>query len=304
MAISTPVSTTRTELEAILGDLEDVWSCLDRLFEDFTAADWARKHGADWTFADLPYHLSYFDRELVVKGIVRGRDVPIEEQRVMRTLNELNAWNARNFALRPAGETPEQSVARMRAARRELRAALAGLSDAELDEPMFIELTGTGWMPIRLGLTACLAHSWSHCQEARMRLGRSGPVPGAGATHRTLAFFMALMPRYGSREEMAKGPFTAVMAFTGPGGGAWTIRVRDGQIWSSEGAAPDAELTITQSAETFEKQHSKMANPLWLMLSGRLRVKGFKSMGRFGKIMHMPGPDTPVEPMRERLEAS
>ena len=37
-----------------------------------------------WMFADVPYHLAYFDLDVIATAIRRGLDVPIREQ-VIRT---------------------------------------------------------------------------------------------------------------------------------------------------------------------------------------------------------------------------
>jgi hypothetical protein len=293
---------SRTGVPAALRDeLESVWSCLDELFASFGPNDWRRRLGPDWTYRDLPYHLSYFDQELIARALERGRDVPLEEQRVQRTRRELDAWNARWFAARPADETVEQSLARMQRSREDVRRQLERLSDADLDAPVFMPLVGTGWIPTRALIGGAVAHSWGHYTEARLRLGRSGPRPSDAATHRTLGFFMELMPLFADRREAEKGPFTAVMRFEGPGGGAWTIRASDGVVTSSEGAASGAEVVMAQTPDAFEKTHSKITSPMLLMLTGQIKVKGWRNLGRFGRLMAFPGPDTVVEPMRERL---
>ena len=61
--------------------------------------------------------------------------------------------------------------------------------------------------------------------------------------------------------------------------GAWTIR----------------------AADAFEKTHSQITHPMLLMLTGQVKVKGFRNMGRFGRLMAFPGRDVVVSPMRERL---
>src|SRR5262245_26867638 len=127
-AMATP---TRPSVRELLGDLEEIWSCLDRLLESLDARDWGRRHGKDWIVADLPYHLAYYDRELIAGAIVRGPDVPVGERRTLRTMAELNAWNAERFAQRPAGQTPAQSLAAMRASRELVRGAVAPLNDGD-----------------------------------------------------------------------------------------------------------------------------------------------------------------------------
>jgi hypothetical protein len=291
----------RSELATLGDELESTWSCLDDLFASFGPADWSRRLGPDWTYRDLPYHLSYFDHDLVVTGLERGRDVPLDEQHVQRTPRELDAWNARWFAARPADETVEQSLARMQRSRDEIRRQIERLSDDDLEAPVFLKLVGCGWVSAGALIGAGVAHTWAHYTEARLRLGRSGPLPSDDATHRTLGFFMGFMPAFASRDEAAKGPFTAVMRFEGPGGGAWTIHAADGVVTSTEGAAPNADLVMTQTADTFEKGHSKIGNPMLLMLTGQIKVKGWRHLGRFGRLMGMPRPDTVIEPIRARL---
>src|SRR5437870_1534654 len=108
---TTTISTMKRD--AILADLEDLWRCLDELFAGLTSAEWQRKHGPDWTVADVPYHLAYFDREVVAEPGLKGAAIPESERWSVNSLEELNDWNARKFAERPAGETPQQSLARM-----------------------------------------------------------------------------------------------------------------------------------------------------------------------------------------------
>jgi hypothetical protein len=60
-------------------------------------------------------------------------------------------------------------------------------------------------------------------------------------------------------------------------------------------------VVVTQTADTFEKTHSRITHPLLLMLTGQVKVAGWRHLGRFGRLMAFPGPDATVEPMRERL---
>src|SRR5262249_23758386 len=121
------------ERDALLADLENLWTCCDALFDGMSVQDWTRPHGPDWVFADLPYHLAYFDRDLTESRGERGEEVPRAERVQYRSLADLARFNAGKFAERPAGQTVATSIAQMRASRERLRAVVAGMGDADLD---------------------------------------------------------------------------------------------------------------------------------------------------------------------------
>src|SRR5579859_2698210 len=106
--------------------------------------------------------------------------------------------------------------------------------------------------------------------------------------------YMGFMPMFVNREAEAKMTLTAVLEFTGPGGGAWTIQVANGQTTATEARAAKADLTVTQSPDTFIKTRDKMHNPMLAMLTGKMKVRGFRKMGTFGKLFAPPKPDTVI----------
>jgi DinB family protein/SCP-2 sterol transfer family protein len=286
------VTATTTTLAALMADLEDLWQKIDAVLGSLGPADWSRKHGKDWTFADVPYHLAYFDRQVIANGIARGQDVPTHERRVMSTMVELNDWNVRNFAGRPATQTVEQSLAQMRASRDAIRQAVAGLSDADLVRPVWSPLPGGGWQTVRSALEGCTAHTWNHLMELRLRLKRTSPAPTPSQTHRALAFYMNIFPSMCNRAQAANTHFTSVMEFTGPGGGAWSLHVADGTCCAVEERAPRPDLVLTQSYETFQATMIGAQNPVLAMLTGKIKVRGLRNMGTFGKLFPPPKPDT------------
>jgi hypothetical protein len=289
-------ATATTKRDALLADLADLWRGLDQLFEGVGPKAWSRKHGKDWTIADVPYHLAYFDREMIVRGLDRGTDLPEEEQMVWRSSKDVNAWNAVEFAKRPPSQTPEQSLAQMRASRAAIRERVTRLSDADLERSVWCPLPGTGWISAETGVKALRAHTWGHFMQLRYYLKRSTPVLSASATYGALGFYLSFMPFMLDRKRAAGVDFTAVMEMTGPGGGAWSYHVKDGACTFSEGRAGHPDLVMTQSPETFIKTFAHIHNPMVAILKRQIRVRGLRKLPTFGKLFPPESEDTVFDP--------
>jgi len=289
---------TQPTLATLLAQLEELWGHVDTLLDPLTPADWRRKHGKHWVFADLPYHLSYYDRETVADPIRKGTNVPANDQNLMRTMGELDAWNARKFAERRPGQSVAESLAQMRASRDAVRQAVADLTDADLDQRVFIHLVGCGWVTVRLALESCLVHTWAHFTEARLRLKKDAPMPSPAIVHTSLGFFLGLLPMMISPEKMTAKPFTAIMCIGGPGGGDWTACIANGTCTVTEQRSANADIIMThRDAETFVTTMRGMQNPMLAMLTGKIKVQGFRNMGTFGKLFAEPKPDQVLEPV-------
>ena len=102
--VTGPSLRATAEREALMTRLEDLWSKLDQVLGSLTPEQWAARHGRDWTFADVPYHLAYFDRDMIAEAILRGPDLPPHEQSPIRGQAALDTWNAPYFAAHQRGE--------------------------------------------------------------------------------------------------------------------------------------------------------------------------------------------------------
>jgi hypothetical protein len=217
------------QIGAIMGQNEELWGHFDTLFDGIEAAgDWGHRHGPDWTFADVPYHLAYFDRELIARGLALGPDYPRAQQERYQTMAEVNAWNAREFAKRPLGQTPQESVAQTRAVRDEIRRLTADLTDADLARPFYMPLLGMGWVNAGMGLTLLAVHNWSEYTQLRVHAGRTEPLPSAAATNTYMGAIIGLMGMMMDRSAAQGLDFTLVYDFTDPGVSPMTFRVHDG----------------------------------------------------------------------------
>lgn len=272
--------TTRT---ALLADLEGLWQRFDELVVTLGPDDWSGKHGQHWTFADVPYHLAYFDLEVIAAAIKRGLNVPASEQ-FMRTEAEQDAWNEIKFTQRPVEIAPQQCLEQMRDSRQAIRDAVAGLSEADLERPVFIPLVGLGWVSVRVALETCYSHTWNHFMQLRFWMKSDTPKPSSVQTKRALSYFMAAFAQQVDRQQAAQTRLTTVLEFSGPGGGAWTLQVAGGTCHVSKGRSADADLVIIQSPETFVKTRTGIQNPALALLTGAIRVFGWQHLRAFEKL--------------------
>jgi putative sterol carrier protein len=294
--------TTRT---ALLADLEGLWQRFDELLATLGPCDWSGKHGQHWTFTDVPFHLAYFDLEVIATAIRRGLNVPISEQ-VLRTEAEQDAWNEIKFTERQVDTTPQQCLEQMWASRQAIRNVVAGLSEADLDRPVFIPLVGLGWVSLRVALETSYSHTWNHFMQLRFWMKCTAIMPDPAQTHHALSYFMASFAQNMDREQARQTRLTAVMEFSGPGGGAWTLDVDGGTCRVSEGRAAHADLVIIQSPETFVKTRTGIENPTLSLLKGKIKVHGLRNLGTFEKLFPMKSLDfapTPQEALDVRMIA-
>jgi len=273
------------QVQGMMGLIENLWGCFDEAFAAVERGNvWQTKHGGDWTLADVPYHMMYFDRVVVADAIERGTNVPPAEQRTQRTLRELNGWNAAEFAKRAPGQTPQQSVSEWKQQRDRVRTIASKMDDADLGKPGFVPLVGCGFLPAAASLGACLAHAWSEYTQLNFLLGGIGPLPADAATHASLGFFQNFMPAFIDREAARGVNLTVSLVYTGPAGGPWTLRVSDGSCTVIEGADGSPDMTITQGPETSELIRQKKVDPMQAMQDGSFKVDGMEHMETFGKL--------------------
>lgn len=287
---------TPTTRAALLADLEGLWQCFDELVETLEPDDWSGRHGQHWTFTDVPYHLAYFDMDVIATAITRGLNVPINEQ-ILRTEAEQDAWNEIKFTQRPTSTTPQQCLEQMWASRQAIRNAVAGLSEADLERPVFIPLVGLGWVSIRVALETSYSHTWNHFMQLRFWMKCNSITPEPEQTRHALSYFMVSFAQRLDREQAAQVHLTTVMEFSGPGGGVWTLYVAGGNCRVSEGRAARADLVIIQSPETFVRTRTGIENPTLALWTGKIKVLGLQNLGTFEKLFPIKSLDFAPAPV-------
>ena len=280
-------------LASITSELEQGWKRFDDVFATFEPRRWSKQFGKTWTYADLPYHLAYFDG-MIATYLAYGSDVPPDQTLHLRSMGELNEWNRREFARRPSSHTVEDALADMRKSRDAIRRRTASMTAEDLDRRAWMPLI-FGWSTARGLLQAIIVHDVAEYWKLWLRTGKRGVLPTPAAVHLRLDFMMHFMPLTLNRQLAGETAFTMIWNFNGPGGGSWTLRVADGACTVTEGATGTADLAITMKPETFQKLTAKMAPPPLLMLTGQMRIKGLRAMGTFAKLFPEPKPDQRID---------
>lgn len=259
------------------------------MFDKITASNsWGESHGPDWTFADVPYHLAYINTDLIARSIRLGQDLPQAERESFAGVEELNAWNARKFAERPASQTVEQTLAQLRASRQEVRQVLSGMSDADLERSIWWPFMGGGWQPAISALMFCITHDWSEFMQLRIHMGDSQPVPSPAITNAYLGGMIGMaFPMFLNKEAADGQEFTAVFAFSDPGVSSFTIRVANGAASVTPGEPNNADLVMTQSAETWERTFRQVTTFQDAIQSGAIQVSNMAGLAKFGTLFPM-----------------
>ncbi len=285
----------------IRASLEELWSALDSLFAEMSPADWQHPHGADWIFADLPYHLSYIDRLCVARPVELGEALPVAEQVRLCTLNELNAWNQSKFASRSEGQKVERSLEQMYNSRDYVRQVTSRLIDADLAKPAwFPMLNMRGFRPTQVPLAFCAGHTWQHMEEAPVRHGHAGTMVGPQLTHAMLNGTVPGIPLYliipsaslffdaGRAKEL---DFSLAMNITGPGGGIWAFRASDEGWQVKEVESADTDLVLSQDLDTYIKTRYFISDMATLIEAGDIKVNDDQALSVFKQLFVLPDLD-------------
>jgi hypothetical protein len=267
----------RNDQSAILADLETIWAALDSFYQHFSPQDWSRKHGKEWTFADMPYHLAYFN-QTVIDGIRDDHD-----QQAKLTLNELNAWNDAHFTQRPVSQSGAKGLDYLHTTQATLREASTRHAP---DTPVFLPLIIVGgWRTITYALEYLLNHTWVHFTESHLRFAQRLPELPASLVNRILNFSMETAAGALRPEDLTGVDLVTILRLTGDGGGTWTFTMRDGTCNVKAQAASPTDAKITTDLATYLKTSLyNMEHPILALLMGKTRIKGMSGSQQFQKI--------------------
>src|ERR1043166_4372611 len=189
-----------TSLTSLRNEIEAGWKQFNDVFATFDAKQWSKKFGKTWTYAEQPWHMAYFDA-MASAYVGYGPNPPADKMH-LRSMGELNAWNAREFAKRGPGHTVQDSLARYAAQQQTVRAQLAGMTERDLDDRAWIPLI-FGWGTKRDLLQMIVVHNVAEYWKLWIRTGKRTPPPSPNAVHLRLSFMMRFMPA-SLNKELAK----------------------------------------------------------------------------------------------------
>lgn len=277
---------------ATLHDLQIFRQSVEAFYASFTDADWTRKHGTEWTFADPLYHLTTLQAP-ILEGI-RGGEI-MED---ISKLRDMNAWNNAQFAQRFPSLTPRQVLADFLASWRELEQAAQMPPETRVYMPL---MRLRGERPLDLLLEYALWHAWLHITESSIRLkGQLLPLPAA-LQSRMVEFFFIVMAGAVDRQA-AKTPFIWAIRITGDGGGAWTMRFANGTATVERGADPHADVSLTTDLITLLKTTAyQIQSPVRPILTRRMRFRGWMKL-RHLMTMVIPRSSREWAPLPEEYE--
>lgn len=266
-----------SQLASTMTDLETLWEIIDHFFERFSVQDWSRKHGREWTFADMPYHLAYFN-QMVIDGIANDHN-----QHAKSTLQELNTWNDAQFGKRPANLSGARGLDHLHATQLTLKEFVARNRP---DTPILLPLIIVGgWRTLEFAVEYLLDHTWLHFTESHLRFYNRLPDMPAPLMQRNLNFAMQMAGGALTPEYLDGVHLVTTLKLTGEAGGVWTFTIDAGrcEVVAQEVANPDTIIT-TDIATYLKTSLYSMQNPLSAVLTGKTRIKGFNKAQQFQKL--------------------
>lgn len=248
--------------------LLELWDLWDTVFESMTPEDWEKPHGPDWIMPFLPYHLEYFDREVMFVPLDWGEDYPKASRPVWRTGDDINKWNIPFIEAFDPQVSPQDHIATWHTTQQDILRLLRSFDEDELANRQ-VSHPLNGWQSVIDILGGTIPHNWNHLLEVYCRLGRSDfPLVGYDLTRTGVAFYTNIFVFFMLNYEAATEPAKIIMAYTEDDRLTWTLDIREGGYTVREGADEDAILTVTQSSVSLVKSLTGIHNPALAIQAG------------------------------------
>jgi hypothetical protein len=258
--------------------------CLDT-FNQLDDADWqSRIRSIPWSAKDYLGHLvTNQEMEMlpVISQNIAGQPVEIPG---LASRSDINEFNQRCVdSVRDL--SPQELIPRFQAAFQSHIDTLAGLSEEDLQRPA----QNPG-----LGRPGTIAHMFTmgflhlplHYQDIRRIIRRRRRLPhwmelsSPEEIHEALSQAFAIMPLFYWPERGGDLRATYLFDLAGEGGGQWALAIAEGQCTASEGAPAEADVEFHTEPAYWIDLQTKELNPLWAVLTRRLRLRGNRALAR------------------------
>ncbi len=264
--------TVRTHFATALQRCLDIWGQLNE-------ADWqGHWSGCKWTARHYLAHLvtnqemeilpttahSIAGEAVDIPGLASRLDIDVFNQAGVDSVADL---------------TPAELLERLRVAFQSQIQLLEGLIDEDLRRPAWnagLRSEATIADLFRMGFL----HLPVHYQDIRRAVRRTRRLPhwmelaSPAEVNEALAQAFALMPMFYWPEKGGQLNASYLFDMVGEGGGQWWVSIEGGECTSGEGLPEHADCTFRTSPAHWMDLQTKELNPLWALLSRRLRLKG------------------------------
>ena len=106
---------------------------------------------------------------------------------------------------------------------------------------------------------------------------------------------MRWMPQYFRSHEARGLAFTTQFLLSGPGGGAWAMRIAGGRCEVRPGTTESPDLTVRMAALLFLAIHRGDRSAAWGLVTGRIRLAGRRRLFRhFPRLFPTEAPSNPL----------
>jgi hypothetical protein len=264
--------TVRSHFVTALRRCLDIWSKLDD-------ADWqGHWSGCKWSARDYLAHLvtneemeilpttshSIAGEAVEIPGLASRLDIDVFNQTCVDSVADL---------------TPTELLERLQAAFQSHIQMLEGLIDEDLRRPAWnagLRREATIADLFSIGFL----HLPVHYQDIRRAVRRTRRLPhwmelaSPDEVHEALSQAFAIMPIFYWPERGGDLHATYLFDLEGPGGGQWWVTIDGGECTSGEGLPEQTDCRFCIRPADWMDLQTKELNPLWALLSRRLRLGG------------------------------
>jgi hypothetical protein len=264
--------TTRSHFVTALQRCLDIWRKLDD-------ADWqGRTPGSKWSARNYLAHL-VTNQEMEIlpttSHSIAGEAVEIPGLASRLDIDNFNQTGVDSVA----DLTPAELLERLQAAFQSHIQMLEGLIDEDLKRPAWnagLRREATIADLFSIGFL----HLPVHYQDIRRAVRRSRRLPhwmelaSPEEVHEALSQAFAIMPIFYWPERGGDLRATYLFDLEGEGGGQWWVAIESGECTSGEGLPEQTDCRFRTRPAYWIDLQTKQLNPLWALLSRRLRLKG------------------------------